>query len=122
MMDWKEPLENILLPLGGESISFPKLEEDLDKILTRGLIWTPKNRIFMKGEISQCHRNTCRLWYANKDQVQIATGYALYDEKWIQHSWGIQKNRVVETTLPWEKYYGYVMTDEEANDFYFDNE
>ena len=120
-MDWKEELEKKLLPLGGERISFPKFEVDLEKFLRRGQDWTKKKRIFMKGQISQCHRNTARLWYENKDQVQIATGYALFEGSWIQHSWGIEKNRIVETTLSFEKYYGFLLNVEETYDFHYDN-
>jgi hypothetical protein len=120
-LNWKELLQKKLLPLGGQKVIYPPFEEDLENILIRGKEWSTKRRKFMKGQMCQCHWNTCQLWYVNQDQVQIATGYALFEGNWHQHSWGIQNYRIVETTISYDKYFGFVMTDEEANKFYFDN-
>ncbi len=119
-------LRDLLLSFGGEEACMPFTEEDIDKLLSRGQFWYGDKITMMKGEPGQCHRNTCDLWDANKDKVFIATGYALSaDSMWRQHSWGVhckkRINRIAETTTPRVAYFGFVMTNEEAEDFFMDN-
>lgn len=119
-------LRDRLLTFGGEQACMPAYEEDLKKIMERGQLWYGDRLKMMKGAPSQCHWNSCQLWDANKEKTKIATGYALTkDGLWRQHSWVIwikpRKNIVVETTEKRVAYFGYVMTNEECEEFWENN-
>ena len=118
-------LRDMLLSIGGQEVCMPMYEEDLENILDRGQLWLGDRITMMKGLPSQCHLNSTRLWYANKDKVALCTGYALSEDGvWRQHSWCIhikpRKNRVAETTVERIAYFGFAMTPEEAEEFYDD--
>jgi hypothetical protein len=54
------------------------------------------------------------MWLVSSGQIAIATGYALSGGLWRQHSWGLEGDRVIEPTAPREKYFGFVLTEDEA--------
>lgn len=118
-----QPLVDKLLSIGGEQVCLPDYEEDFEKIMERGQIWTGKHSVkMMKGRPSQCHKNSCDLWVNNKDKSVIATGYALSDDgMWRQHSWLIHIKpssvNVIETTVKREAYFGFTMTYDECVEF-----
>jgi hypothetical protein len=122
------PLKKMLLALGGHAVILPVIEEDLQKIMKRGWPIVPSKNlkvVMMRGEPSRCHRNAALCWEANPNKVTLYTGYALSkDGLWRQHSWLVNNTsgNVVETTEARIIYYGYPMTADEANEFYFDNE
>lgn len=119
-----DPLRDRLLAAAGIACA-PQHEEDLDKLLSRGQFYNAYGARRMPGRPSECHGNTARLWDANRDRVQIVTGYALSpDGCWRQHSWGWLPDgqRVVETTEKRILYYGFILTEEEAEEFLFNNE
>lgn len=128
-------LRNILLDFGGEEVCLPGIDEDIENILTRGILF-PTNKTgrikLMKGEPCRCHANSCNLWRQNKDNkeadIHICTGYALsLDGVWRQHSWlvyidtNVNRPKIIETTAKRIAYFGFIMTDEEADSFYWDN-
>jgi hypothetical protein len=109
-----DELKARLFSIAGQTVNIPDIEEDLHNILTYGQLWTSKPTL-MRGKASQCHKNSCDLWYENKDKCVICTGYALSDDEiWRQHSWLIhikpRSNLVIETTIPRLAYYGFAMT------------
>lgn len=115
-------LRDRLLSFGGQQVSMPYTEDDLESIMTRGQLWYGDRTRMIKGEMSQCHKNSCALWELNKNLLMIATGYALSDDgMWRQHSWLVhikpRKNKIIETTTPRVAYFGFVMTEEEAYEF-----
>lgn len=123
-------LRDRLLSYGGEQACFAYIEDDLDKIMSRGKIFVgPGNTKMMKGQPSQCHKNSCNLYQANKgvNDLRICTGYALSkDGMWRQHSWLIwfkddNTFKIVETTTRRELYFGFIMNEVEANNFCLDN-
>lgn len=120
-------LRDKILSFGGEQVSMPLLiDDDYLPLLNRGQFFYGKGLKMKKGIPSQCHYNSCCLWKANQGKCQIATGYAiLEDGLWREHSWVVQplatKYRIWETTVPRLAYFGYVMTDEECEKFYYDN-
>jgi len=118
-----------LLSFGGFEACMAYREPDAKPLLERGQLWYGDRVQRMPGERSQCHRNSCGLWSANRDrhEVAVATGYALStDGMWRQHSWMMLRRhrsvKVVETTEARVAYYGYVMTTEEAERFCLDND
>lgn len=123
-------LRDRLLSFGGDQACLPTIEDDLANILLRGQFWYGDKARLMKGEPSQCHRNSCNLWRANRGiegvNLHIATGYALStDGMWRQHSWLVhakpRSNQIIETTVKRIGYYGFVLTDDEAEAFESDN-
>lgn len=117
----KEKLIEKLLARGGMRVDMPSIEEDLVKLIERGRLSNTMNIEFMKGRPSQCHENASLLWEANQRLCLIVTGYALLDGVWCQHSWCERDTVVVETTTKREVYFGYEMTPEECDEFYFNN-
>ena len=73
-------LKDILLDYGGESVCFPYIEEDLGRIIERGILWDGADAEMMLGQPSQCHMNSAYCWDANRDKTTIATGYALSED------------------------------------------
>lgn len=117
-------LHHKLLSFGGSETCFPIIEEDLTQILERGQLWFGDKIKMMKGEPSQCHANACELYQNNKKthEIAIATGYALSaDGLWRQHSWLVKRNvrsiNIIETTAKRVLYFGFVMTECEAEEF-----
>jgi hypothetical protein len=68
---------------------------------------------------SRCHENVARVWTRKRHGVLgIGTGYALSDDGlWRQHSWGVRREGVLETTVPRTKYFGLLLQEEEADGF-----
>jgi hypothetical protein len=68
---------------------------------------------------SSCHQNVASLWRGRKfGIVGIATGYALSEDGlWRQHSWGVLRDGVLETTETRAKYFGIVLQGEKADHF-----
>ena len=115
-------LKEKLLKLGGKHVVMSSYEEDLLKLLKRGK--PLKGRVkMMLGNPNECHRNSALCWDANRDQSQIATGYALsQDGYWRQHSWVMAGSKIVETTQKRVLYFGFKLTPQEAEVFLASNE
>lgn len=117
----------ILKKAGGYEVDLSKGEGDTKDILERGVVLYGENAKFVKGEPNQCHLNSINYWKKKKDTKDIVfmTGYALSEDGiWRQHSWllsqGIASSKVIETTTPRIAYFGYILTEEEAQAFYND--
>ncbi len=120
-------LKNKLLAFGGNSVQ-ETYEEDLSRLLTKGNLF--KNKVTtVKMKSSRCHENSACFWGNYTDEhgtsdMKIVTGWALDSNGvWNQHTWLYQpsKDRIIETTFKRVAYYGFMMNDGEAQDFYFDN-
>jgi hypothetical protein len=117
------PLEQRLFAHDGMYMD-NRYEPDLDLLLQRGAILEGTAEL-IPGESRQCHANTARLWKQNQDTFAIVTGYALSEDRrqWRQHSWLICKqptagqHRIIETTTERVKYFGVVLTNDEAQVF-----
>ena len=124
MLNFYRQLGKVLLDFGGRDVIFKDFEEDYENLYKYGQLWYGDKVDKVKMTPNQCHRNSCDLWYSNKDKfdIRIATGYALTsDGYWVQHSWLVEKRsrsmRVIETTVKMLTYYGFVMTGEECHKF-----
>ena len=112
-------LKRLLLKIGGEFlVAPPKSDSDVPAILEAGFV--------MGGAItlkpmrdSSCHQNVAELWRKRKyGIVGIGTGYALTkDGLWRQHTWGILRDGILETTAPRIKYFGLVLQRDGADCF-----
>jgi len=120
------PLEQKLLSYGGRRMVYVG-EPDLEKILCRGEVFEGPS-VLIHGEPNQCHKNAACLWNSGRLFYALATGYALFDDGlWRAHSWVVRKRptakqrRVIETTVRQVKYFGFVLTEAEAEVFYQEN-
>lgn len=119
-------LREKLLSFAGREVCMPISDCDINDILSYGQIWYGDRTLMRIGQPSQCHRNSAYLWNKNKDKYVLCTGYALTkDWMWRQHSWLIEprkrKPRVIETTVPRILYFGFGMTNEQAQEFFEQN-
>ena len=131
----RQKLRDTLLGVAGTSVCFARgLPEDIEKILERGVFFG-KTHKRMPGRANQCHWNSALCWEANKDKARIATGFALSpDGMWREHTWVAVERRPganpangkawwnVETTTNRLRCFGYILTPEECEAFYFDNQ
>lgn len=112
-------LKSLLLRFGGEFlVAPPKPDEDIPSILKSGFL--VGGRILFKPMTrSSCHQNVSRLWKNRRSGIiGIATGYALSaDGLWRQHSWGLRRDGVLETTELRTKYFGLILQGEKADQF-----
>jgi len=109
----------------GGSIVKPGLdtEEELMRIINDGILFSV-NVVNLKGDPNQCHRNVASKYKKfSSNGFKIVSGYALSNETWFQHSWGLgHTGKIMETTgNKYDKYYGYVLSDHESDEFCSDN-
>ena len=113
-------LHQKLLSLGGDFVVLNN-EPDLKEIITRGVLFNNYKVKLCKMQISHCHSNVANLWTQRKN-IQIVTGWALSgDGLWRQHSWALQGKTIIETTEVRIKYFGFILTAAEAEQFRWDN-
>jgi hypothetical protein len=114
-----ERLNGLLLQFGGEFLVAPrKPDPDIPSLLKQGRLMSgPVMLSAMKS--SSCHQNVASLWRKQElGLIGIATGYALSEDGlWRQHSWGILRDGVLETTATRLKYFGVVLEGERADFF-----
>ncbi|MDR3772306.1 MAG: hypothetical protein P4L26_03095 [Terracidiphilus sp.] len=101
-------LKSLLLRLGGDFlVAPPKHDPDVPILLLSGFLMSgPVTMKSMKA--SMCHQYIAKIWKTRRfGIVGVATGYALSDDGlWRQHSWGILRSGVLETTEERTKYFG----------------
>lgn len=125
-------LRDKLLSFGGHEACMALTDPDHKTLLTdRARLWGGKSTM-KRGRPGQCHMNSSYCWDANRNVTRICTGYALSsDGMWREHSWvvnlyetqsGRLKMRVVETTEKRVAYFGYIMTTEECERFFYEND
>jgi hypothetical protein len=103
---------------GSFVVAPPKPDGDIPMLLESGFLTSgPITLKIMKS--SSCHQNVAALWKSRKAGiVAIATGYALSEDGlWRQHSWGMRRDGILETTEPRTKYFGLVLQGEKADHF-----
>lgn len=110
-----------LLQYGGELVVPPlHPESDLDELLHGAREVTVGSRL-AEGDANACHANAARVWIDGSVPA-IGTGYALTQDLWRQHSWGIDaEGMVVETTVPRERYVGLTLGETECVAFAVNN-
>ena len=114
-----ERLKELLLRMGGEFlVAPPKPDQDVPMLLEPGFLMSGPIRLNVM-ESSSCHQNVASVWTRKEfGIVGIATGYALSDDGlWRQHSWGVLRDGVLETTQETLKYFGIVFRGKRADFF-----
>jgi hypothetical protein len=112
-------LRGLLLGLGGTHlVAPPDLDADVPRLIDAGFVMAgPVLRRSMRR--SDAHRNVAEIWAARqRELVGIGTGYALsVDGLWHQHSWGLRREGILETTVPRVKYFGVLLQHRIADSF-----
>jgi len=121
-----EQLKHMLLRYGGREAGIAPDDPDLMKIIKRGVFMTGATAQMMTGKPVNCHGNAATLWLEGVGR--ICTGYALShdhhfpDGRWVQHTWALAGQQVIETTVKRDAYFGFVLDDEESKEFVKHNE
>ena len=120
LMPELKPLQDRLLSLGGDWVALEP-EFDLESLLEKGRLF--KGKIILKRMSPlNCHRNCCELWEKNPRTSKIASGWALsIDGIWRQHTWLLKDKAIIETTEARTMYYGVVLSDRQATNFWCQN-
>jgi hypothetical protein len=112
-------LKPLLLKLGGAYVVAPqKPDPDLALLIESGFVIS--GPVLVKSmDHHACHRNVAKMWKERKHGiVAIGSGYALSsDDLWWEHSWGIRRDGILETTMKRLKYFGLVLQGAKANSF-----
>lgn len=112
-------LKVLLLRLGGDFlVAPPKADPDVPALLEEGFVMAGPIKL-KTMQSSACHQNVAALWIKRRfGIVGIATGYALSEDGlWRQHSWGISREGLLETTEIRLKYFGLVLQGKKADWF-----
>jgi hypothetical protein len=119
----EDRLKAQLLSIGGNDVKLGlDSEEEQNRMLNDGRVYDEKVN-FVSGIQSQCHRNVSDKYQKSaKHGFKIISGYALVNGVWLQHSWGFNRNGIIETTkIKFDLYYGYELTPDESEEFCFQN-
>jgi hypothetical protein len=112
-------LKLLLLRLGGDFlVAPPTADSDLLELIELGfLIGGPVTLKVMRS--SMCHQNVAAAWRTRRfGVIGVATGYALSEDGlWRQHSWGVLRDGVLETTEVRLKYFGILLQSTRADHF-----
>ena len=112
-------LQRLLLRLGGEFlVAPPKPDTDLSAVLDCGFVMAGPITLKLM-ERNGCHQNVAALWGNKKTSlVGIGTGYTLSEDGlWRQHSWGVLREGILETTIERLKYFGVILQGRQAEKF-----
>lgn len=72
------------------------------------------SRIFVDGFVGKCYSNSCQV-YRNGSEEDLAlwVGYALARGQWWEHAWCMIDDLIIESTHPFDAYYGSDLSTEE---------
>lgn len=114
-----EVLRRLLLGLGGiHIVAPPSPDAALPLLIDAGFVMAgPVVR--RTGKNSECHRNVAEMWVEKQHKlVGIGTGYSLSDDGlWREHSWGVLREGILETTVSRVKYFGVLLQHGAADSF-----
>lgn len=111
-------LLRLLLRIDGEFVVAPPIyDPDAEELIVSGFVLGGPV-VLKNGRVSRCHENVAALWPTRKyGVVGIGTGYALSGGLWRQHSWGVLRQGIMETTQERTKYFGFVLQGGRADQF-----
>src|SRR4051794_33135588 len=100
-----------LLAIGGSRVFIQQGEALLSKtILTEGRLLDVPAIIIKKGKVNKAIANCFGLLEQNPVSYRMVTGWTLTDGCWFFHCWLLDgQQRVVETTVPRELYFGVIL-------------
>lgn len=89
----------------------------MSDIISKGQFMYGKGARLIKGELHQCHNNAIDIFYDNKEDCLIATGFAFTQGNvWVEHTWIVHyldkeksKYEIIETTIKRTAYFGVIL-------------
>ncbi len=106
-----QKFRTLLLEIGGiELVAPPTFDPDVPILVEHGSVMDGSLVCHILDD-SVCHENVAELWLEKQEGLTgIGTGYALSaDGLWRQHSWGVRRGELVETTSERIKYFGRLL-------------
>ena len=106
-----QDLEAKLLTMGGrELVYMPSPSEFIRYLTYHGRLFAGMPVKHARGKPSQCHDNVEALYKKRPKKYKMCHGYGLSpDGLWRQHSWLLEGETIVETTVERVAYYGVVI-------------
>jgi hypothetical protein len=107
----------LLLSFGGVFVvAPPKADPDVPGLIRSGFLMSGP---ILTKPMSMCHQNVSDVWTkGQKGLLGIATGYALSDDGlWRQHTWGMMRDGVLDSTEARLKYFRILLQDAAADNF-----
>ena len=117
-------LKQLLLRLGGGYVvAPPSVDRDVPALLERGLVMHGPIKV-KRMRSSMCHQNIFTVWRSKVPRlIAIGTGYALSEDGlWRQHSWGVLRDGLLETTAIRSMYFGLLLQGKDAQEFAMRNQ
>jgi len=101
----------LLLALGGTRVAVQFEDAGASGlILQNGRATAADGMVHRPGRVNHCHTNCAAAWEAAPGEYRIQTGYGLLRGVWRRHTWLLDgTGRVVETTVPQERYFGAIL-------------
>jgi len=119
----QDNLTNKLLSISGKEVKLGRdTEQEIKRMLNDGRLFS-EEIIYLPGQPNRCHANVADRSKRTKG-FNIVSGYALFDDIWVCHSWGYNKHKkcIFETTKnKYTKYYGYELNKVETETFCDEN-
>jgi hypothetical protein len=112
-------LRDSLLRIGGCELVAPEwTDSQISELIQAGFVMDGYVTLTIM-EPCACHRNISLLWKNKRRKLTgIGTGYALSgDGLWRQHSWGVTRRGIIETTERRSKYFGQLLCGTNADMF-----
>lgn len=80
---------------------------------------TPRdNRIYVDGFAGACHWNSLQVHKNSTESgLGLWSGFALHGGTWYAHSWCMIEEQIVESTAPFQLYFGARLTPDEVEHF-----
>lgn len=107
---------------GGNYVSFNSNDLEWWKFLYKlGRPFNDAKITYKTMALHECHRNSLRLWHKTPTKYKVVTGFVLRDKGvWWEHSWTFipSENRVLDPLNISKRYYGFILTDEMAANWY----
>jgi hypothetical protein len=91
-----------------------------DRLIQRGKRHDGRGAFKLDGENGQCHLNAWKAHVFPPHHGDIATGFALSQAHWCEHSWVVSpEGDIIETTsLPRDAYFGYTLANDEVGPWF----
>lgn len=112
-------LRALLLRVGGtELVAPPWRDSQASALIHAGFVMDECVTLRIMRPCS-CHQNASRLWNRKSNElIGLGTGYALSgDGLWRQHSWGVSRHGIIETTEERVTYFGQLLQGKAADLF-----
>ncbi len=113
-------LDRRLLAVAGSQVIRLQPETRVADLLARGRAFDLPV-VTKRGEPHECHMNAAAMWAKDIAKNTLVSGYGCVGGAWLAHSWVVGGGRLHETTVRFERYFGYPLAELEALAFWLTN-